>query len=74
MLDWWRSERAPNLVVRSLTLLFLGFGAGFAHQDQFVFGKDEEIEDVQNACRVNKQEREEPVAVVIPGGFPERES
>lgn len=60
------------------SLLFAGlFWARFdsiADQNQFVFGKDKEIEDIEDAGCVNEEKSEEPVAVIVAGRFPESQT
>lgn len=57
--------------IRPVTLFLFRLTFWFAHQDELVFGEDEEVEDVEDTGRVNQKEREEPVAIVVSRGFPE---
>lgn len=65
MEDWWRS----------ITLFFGGFlftcNPRFANQHELLFSKNKEIEDLEEAEGVDEKERDVPVALVVPRGFPE---
>ena len=71
ILDWWRSKREVKRETRSVTLFCLLRRGWLADEHKLAFSKHEKVKELEDASCVDEKDGDKPVALVVPGRFPE---